>query len=455
MIVNYVQQQGATAIGHWVATGQLTEGSPLHAALHALLACAGAAASQQRCSSGAQGAAASSVLTGLFSAPRPEDTAQDREAKRNLITSIVTGIASTTHTDAATATHAAIAAVDNNWLAAKQYVQMVSEELEAATEKDKGRLEEEKVRAKWREISARQDKLTADGLLKGLKESGISNINGLEHLILHPVDVFHELEKILTHPKLLVQLGESAFQELLNKVSRMSEALIVGGDQHAKQFGEDLGSVIADVGFALAAAGTVKAGEILAEAGINLSKDVLEGMATSKANKLSNVDDIVSAEQEALTRIGNHPNGPDLTQKPPGQFIALQQEKRIEDVKSVVGRRSPKNELVVDRIKIEYIPYDPLVKGGSNKAGNVRVFKSEALTDKQIMNYAQQLAGDVPLKETSKKGVYLAELSDGTKVTLRSVSSSDQVTKARWTIDIANNPSLREITKEKVELKFR
>ncbi|RWA39209.1 hemagglutinin [Xylella fastidiosa subsp. fastidiosa] len=269
------------------------------------------------------------------------------------------------------------------------------------------------------------------------------------------MDVFHELEKILTHPKLLVQLGERAFQDLLNKVSRMAEALYVGGDQHAKQFGEDLGSVIADVGFALAAAGTVKAGEILAEAGINLSKDVLEGMATSKANKLSNVDDIVSAEQEALTRIGNHPNGPDLTQKPPGQFIALQQEKRIEDVKSVVGRRSPKNELVVDRIKIEYIPYDPLVKGGSNKAGNVRVFKSEALTDKQIMNYAQQLAGDVPLKETSKKGVYLAELSDGTKVTLRSVSSSDQVTKARWTIDIANNPSLREITKEKVELKFR
>ncbi|NBI39874.1 DUF769 domain-containing protein [Xylella fastidiosa] len=455
MIVNYVQQQGATAIGHWVATGQLTEGSPLHAALHALLACAGAAASQQRCSSGAQGAAASSVLTGLFSDPRPEDTAQDREAKRNLITSIVTGIASTTHTDAATATHAAIAAVDNNWLAAKQYVQMVSEELEAATEKDKGRLEEEKVRAKWREISARQDKLTADGLLKGLKESGISNINGLEHLMLHTVDFFYELEKILIYSKLLLHLCERAVQDLLNKVSRMSEALIVGGDQHAKQFGEDLGSVIADVGFALAAAGTVKAGEILAEAGINLSKDVLEGMATSKANKLSNVDDIVSAEQEALTRIGNHPNGPDLTQKPPGQFIALQQEKRIEDVKSVVGRRSPKNELVVDRIKIEYIPYDPLVKGGSNKAGNVRVFKSEALTDKQIMNYAQQLAGDVPLKETSKKGVYLAELSDGTKVTLRSVSSSDQVTKARWTIDIANNPSLREITKEKVELKFR
>ncbi|EWG13622.1 DUF769 domain-containing protein [Xylella fastidiosa subsp. morus] len=274
-------------------------------------------------------------------------------------------------------------------------------------------------------------------------------------MILHPVDVFHELEKILTHPTLLLQLGERAVQNLYNKLSLMSEALIVGGDQHAEQLGEDLGSVIADVGFALAAAGTVKAGEILAEAGINLSKDVLEGMATSKANKLSNVDDIVSAEQEALTRIGNHPNGPDLTQKPPGQIIALQRQKRLDDVKSVVGRRSPKNELVVDGIKFEYVPYDPLVKGVSNKAGNVRVFKSEALTDKQIMNYAQQLAGDVPLKETSKKGVYLAQLSDGSSVRLRSFSSSDQVTKARWTIDIEKNPTLMEIIKETVELKFR
>ncbi len=111
------------------------------------------------------------------------------------------------------------------------------------------------------------------------------------------MDVFHELEKILTHPTLLLQLGERAVQNLYNKLSRMSEALIVGGDQHAEQLGEDLGSVIADVGFALAAAGTVKAGEILAEAGINLSKDVLEGMATSKANKLSKADAIASARE--------------------------------------------------------------------------------------------------------------------------------------------------------------
>ncbi|ALQ96661.1 DUF769 domain-containing protein [Xylella fastidiosa] len=432
MIVNYVQQQGATAIGHWVATGQLTEGSPLHAALHALLACAGAAASQQSCSSGAQGAAASSVLTGLFSDPRPEDTAQDREAKRNLITSIVTGIASIGHTDPATATHAAIAAVDNNWLAAKQYVQMLNEEFEAATEKEKGRLEEEKVRAKWREIDARQDKLTVDGLLKGLKESGINDINGLEHLFLHPVDTVHELGKILTHPTLLLQLGESAVQELLNKVSRMSEALLVGGDQHAQQFGEDLGSVIADVGVALAAAGTFKAAEILGEAGINLSKDVLEGMATSKANQLPHIEVVDTAKLPLL----------------------VQYEKYVDNAVSLIDKRHPNNQFIISGKQLEPLPYDPKVPGGSNKAGNVKVFPSEMLTDKEIRQHAEVWARGAPFKEV-KPGVYVADVSDGTKVTLRSVSSSDQVTKARWTLDIRDNPKLREVTKETVEFKFR
>ncbi|TWP36011.1 hypothetical protein FNS27_06380, partial [Xylella fastidiosa subsp. fastidiosa] len=165
--------------------------------------------------------------------------------------------------------------------------------------------------------------------------------------------------------------------------------------------------------------------------------------------------EIANAEKEALRQIRNNPKGPDLTQKPPGQIMALQRQKRLDDVKSVIGRRSQKNELVVDGIKFEYIPYDPLVKGGSNKAGNVRVFKSEALTDKQIMNYAQQLAGDVPLKKI-KEGLFAAKLSDGTTVNLRSFSKSQDLTKARWTIDIQNNPSLMELTKtDKVELKFR
>ncbi|KAJ4854110.1 DUF769 domain-containing protein [Xylella fastidiosa subsp. multiplex] len=101
------------------------------------------------------------------------------------------------------------------------------------------------------------------------------------------------------------------------------------------------------------------------------------------------------------------------------------------------------------------MPYDPNVPGGSNKSGTTKVFPSEVLTDKEIRQYAEVWARGAPFKETSKKGVYVADASDGSKVTLRSVSSSDQVTKARWTIDIKGNPSLIGITKETIELKFR
>ncbi|EGO81134.1 hemagglutinin/hemolysin, partial [Xylella fastidiosa EB92.1] len=139
---------------------------------------------------------------------------------------------------------------------------------------------------------------------------------------------------------------------------------------------------------------------------------------------------------------------------PPGQIIALQRQKRLDDVKSVIGRRSQKDTLVVGGIEVKAVPYDRNVPGGSNKSGTTKVFDSQALTDAQIKDYAQQLTGGVPLKEV-KPGVYMAKLSDGTSVRLRSASSSNEVTKARWTIDIQNNPSLREMTKETVELKFR
>ncbi|WP_230950329.1 hypothetical protein [Xylella fastidiosa] len=295
MIVNYVQQQGATAIGHWVATGQLTEGSPLHAALHALLACAGAAASQQHCSSGAQGAAASSVLTGLFSDPRPEDTAQDREAKRNLITSIVTGIASIGNTDPATATHAAIAAVDNNWLATQQKLQMENE-LKAA--RQKGFWAEEAVKAKWDAISAKQDILTTSTLLLGLAESAKSDLNGLVELVLHPIDTVNGLKALITDPAVRQQLGERLVQELNERVDRIQANTIFGGDLDALEYGRGLGTVVWDVGSLLVGVGGVaKGGELLAKAGINVSEDVLERMATSKANQLSKADAIASARE--------------------------------------------------------------------------------------------------------------------------------------------------------------
>ncbi|SNT06739.1 Possible hemagglutinin [Noviherbaspirillum humi] len=115
-VANYLQQQGASYIGQLVQDKKLIEGSPEHAAMHAIVACAGAAAGNQSCGAGAMGAASSSLLTNLFE-KKDNETNVERERKRNLIATIVTGVAATTSpAAAATATSAAIAATDNNFL---------------------------------------------------------------------------------------------------------------------------------------------------------------------------------------------------------------------------------------------------------------------------------------------------------------------------------------------------
>lgn len=275
MVVNYVQQQGATYIGKLVAEGALTEGSPLHAALHALLACGGAAASGQGCSAGAPGAAASSLLTGLFSETSADETSEQREAKRNLIISLVTGIAALTDVDAATATSAAIVSVDNNWLATQQIVQMKKEVAQANT-----LLEKVQIQAKWAATGMRQDALTAAGVGKGLAESGWNDIQGMYEFLKDPISGLNGIKALISDEKARIALGDSLFQELDTKIDTMKTALEQGGDGNAVQLGENLGSLLWQVGSVLTGAGGVaKAGTKLASLGVDVATNTLEVMS--------------------------------------------------------------------------------------------------------------------------------------------------------------------------------
>ncbi|HEM7768734.1 TPA: DUF637 domain-containing protein [Acinetobacter baumannii] len=89
------------------------------------------------------------------------------------------------------------------------------------------------------------------------------------------------------------------------------------------------------------------------------------------------------------------------------------------------------------------------------------ILDSQKLTSNNIKEYAQQLAGTVPLKAVGNgdKQIYVATLGNGQQIRLRSVSSSASQTRARWTIDIQGNPginnSLGLSPKEKIEIKFR
>lgn len=276
LVVNYVQQQGAGYLGDLVAEGKLVEGTPLHAALHGLVACAGAAASSQSCGSGAAGAAASSVLTGLFSEASPDESEEQREAKRNLIVSLVTGLAATSpQLDATTANSAAGAAVDNNWLATQQLVQAKKEYEEAD-----GYIEKAKVLGKWGYISSKQDVLTQFGLGKGLVQSGWGDVEGMAQFLADPIAGLEGLKTLVTDTAAQNQMLDSMAADLKAQIDTMARALETGGDENAIALGEEMGKLIWTVGsFATGVGGVAKGGVALAKTGIKVGTQQLEKMS--------------------------------------------------------------------------------------------------------------------------------------------------------------------------------
>ena len=115
-VVSYLQQQGAAQIGKWVGEGIIRGGSPEHAALQAIVGCAGAGASGQSCAAGATGAAAAVVISALLDSSKGKSN-EDAEARRNLVASLIAGVAAVAGAEGlATITNAAIAELDNNSL---------------------------------------------------------------------------------------------------------------------------------------------------------------------------------------------------------------------------------------------------------------------------------------------------------------------------------------------------
>ncbi|MCQ4317772.1 hemagglutinin repeat-containing protein [Stutzerimonas zhaodongensis] len=282
LVVNYIQQQGAGYIGKLVEDGALIEGSPSHAALHGIVGCAGAAASSQSCGSGAAGAAASSLLTGLFSNASPNESETQREAKRNLIASLVTGLAAAGDLDAAAANASASAAIDNNWLATQQLVQAKKELKEA-----EGRLDELQVLAKWAFISKKQDLLTQSGVGLGLVEAGFDDVQGLSQMLMHPVETIQAIGRLINEPGALAGYPDEVKLQLQAKIDRIEQALTVGGDEHAVQLGRDMGELVWDVGGILTGVGGIaKGGVKLASVGIKLGRDSLEKMAVDSTKLL-------------------------------------------------------------------------------------------------------------------------------------------------------------------------
>ncbi|MGB4076072.1 hemagglutinin repeat-containing protein [Pseudomonas sp.] len=288
MVVNYLQQQGSGYIGKLVEKGALIEGSPLHAALHAIVGCGAAAASQQSCSAGAMGAASSSVLTGLFSETSPDETSEQREAKRNLILSIVTGIATVADPDsAATANNAATANVDNNWLATQQKVQRNKELAEAKTVG-----EQLKISAKWMGVSVEQDFATGKGIAKGLKDglagSGLDTLDTMARFAAFPGESLDEISEMINSPAMKQLLG-AKYDEMQQAIAKAKVSLDTGGLDQAEQLGMQIGHILS-VALTLVVAveaDAVKAAGQAAKFGVAVTKEKAGALMAGSSGKLA------------------------------------------------------------------------------------------------------------------------------------------------------------------------
>lgn len=102
--------------------------------------------------------------------------------------------------------------------------------------------------------------------------------------------------------------------------------------------------------------------------------------------------------------------------------------------------------------------YNTLPPPDSNVSGSTKTFNTASLSDaalqKEVMDYAQQLAGGQAITpHATAKGVWNVQLADGTNINVRTASSS-QV--SRWTIEVLQSPTLSGISKKNAyEVKFK
>ncbi|BBO59021.1 hypothetical protein [Mycoavidus sp. B2-EB] len=292
-VVNLLQQHGAGYVGELVKSGAVNEGSPAHAALHALVGLGGAAASNQSLGAGALGGAVSSILTHAFSPTRPDETRSEQEAKHSLATTLVAGVAALTGADATVATHSAAAAIDNNWLATEQKA-LVLREREACEDDLTCKILTE---LKWTGVAAKQTTLFGVGFIQGVEEEIQAIPKGIAELILHPIETVRGLISLVRNKEVRAQVGEAISAEWDAKINRIEVAIAEGGDQNALQLGLEGGRLFCHVITAIFLVGGVAdLAALFGRAGVRLSKKALE-----EVSKLSKFEHLAKAGSSSIT----------------------------------------------------------------------------------------------------------------------------------------------------------
>ncbi|WP_347929282.1 hypothetical protein [Pseudomonas helvetica] len=350
----------------------------------------------------------------MFNETSPNETSEEREAKRNIITSLVTGIAAMSNPNgAATANNAATANVDNNWLATQQIVQ-ATKELKAA----KNPAEELLIAVKWAGISGRQDLLTGSGILKGFTDgmagAGLGSLDSAAQLMAHPIESVAAMKEFAATAdgKKLLGAASEAFDSQLTQIS---DALEHGGDANAENLGNQMGQAVALVVSLVAGGGTdaAKGALALSKMGVDVTSSAFQrAAAIAKAGGLE-------GKLAKLERIGPDLDVPVIEPKPVEISV-----KTADGAKPTTTPRIPlagptenwkifvnaENQIQLDAGAIQRV--DQVIN--ETLSGKKNFTSSMTLTTDEALSAGQKYLGS-QYREIGKPGSGVFHSADGTK----------------------------------------
>ncbi|MCG6575937.1 hypothetical protein EGM97_14610 [Pseudomonas sp. AF32] len=235
----------------------------------------------------------------MFDDADPNETAVEREAKRNLITSLVTGIAVMSNPNgAATANNAATANVDNNWLATQQYVQ-AKKEIDA----EPNPLKKLAIATKWQITSLKQDLLTGSGILKGFTDgmagAGLGALDSAVTFMTDPMQSWEAVKEFASSEEARALLGDSVAAAFKSQIDQIGTAIVEGGDANAENLGKQMGQAVALVVQLMVGGGSGSAESALAlsRMGIDVSVNTVKRVGASVdidviKTKISKLEDL-------------------------------------------------------------------------------------------------------------------------------------------------------------------
>ncbi|MFY3137464.1 hemagglutinin repeat-containing protein [Achromobacter xylosoxidans] len=156
--VNYLQGLAASQVKEIVsALGDGPQAEAARAAMHAIVGCAGAAGKGSDCSAGALGAGSGAVINALLGGDASKMTPEEKEVRRNLIGSLVAGIAQASGVSGAEAVFAANNETENNALSVPEHQARIQEKAQCNFDTQC----ERRVAKKYTEIDDRNRKALA------------------------------------------------------------------------------------------------------------------------------------------------------------------------------------------------------------------------------------------------------------------------------------------------------